>query len=644
VKQGTSVAPAGSYTFTNVTLNHTIAASFAINTYTITPSAGTGGAIVPGTAQTVNHGGGASFTIGANTGYHIADVRVDGTSVGAVASYTFTNVTANHTISATFALDTFTITPTAGAGGALSPGAVQTVDYGTDSATFTVTPDPNYHVVDVLVDGASVGPVTNYKFTNVTANHTIEASFAIDTFTIVPTAGANGSITPDTTQTVPFGGSSAFTIAPAPGYFIKDVLVDGVSVGAVTSYTFNNVVANHTLSASFDKVYTITPTANAGGSITPSTPQNVNAGSDSATFTIAPATGYIITDVAVDGVSVGVVTAYKFTNVTANHTIQVTFSAKAIGRISGSDRYAGALAAARLEFPGWTGVKHVVLVSGETNNQIDSISAGGLVGVWQAPLLLTPANGTLRTDLRNAIAGMPVGVKVHIIGGTTAVSSSIASQIGAISSVASVDRISGSDRYRTAVAVANRMGTEMGGTLPNTVLIVNGNLTNGLYDALGASAVAVNKHFPVLLTASTSVPVSTASAMFDLGLTERYVVGNTSMVPDNIRSALGVPAANRISGSDLYGTAAALATKAKAMGWLANKQVGFAAAVPDALVGGAYMGLKSGAMLFVTRTSVPANTSAYLTANHASIDGGTVFGGTTALTESVRLQLLALIQ
>ena len=540
--------------------------------YMITPTAGVGGAIVPGTPQAVEVGtDSTTFTVNANVGYHITDVVIDGVSMGPITSYRFLNVVNDHTIWAFFARDTFTITPTAGAGGALTPGTVQTVDSGTDSATFTVTPDPNYHIVDVLVDGASVGPVTSYKFTNVTANHTIVASFALSTFTV-------------------------------------------------------------------------TPIFNTGGSITPNTTQTVIAGSDSATFTIVPLAGRFILDVKIDGVSVGAVTAHKFTNVTANHTIEVTFSTKVINRISGSDRYSGALAAARMAFPGWTGVQHVVVVSGETNNQIDSISAGGLVGVWQAPLLLTPALGTLRTDLRNAIAGMPVGVKVHIIGGTTAVSASIASQIDAIPNVGSVDRISGTDRYRTAVAVAHRMDTEMGGTLPNTALIVNGNLTLGLYDALGASAVSTAKHFPVLLTANTAVPVSTASALFDLGLTNRYVVGNSSMVPDSVRSALGVPAANRIAGSDLYGTAAALATKAKAMGWLANKQIGFAAAVPDALVGGAYMGLRNGAMLFVTPTSVPANTAAYLTANSASIEGGTVFGGTTALSESVRLRLLALIQ
>ena len=69
------------------------------------------------------------------------------------------------------------------------------VNYGSDQA-FTITPAAGYHVADVLVDGVSVGAVTTYTFTNVTADHTIAASFAIDTITITASAGANGSIAP----------------------------------------------------------------------------------------------------------------------------------------------------------------------------------------------------------------------------------------------------------------------------------------------------------------------------------------------------------------------------------------------------------------------------------------------------------------
>jgi len=102
-----------------------------------------------------------------------------------------------------------------------------------------------------LVDGVSVGAVSSYTFSNVTANHTISASFALQSFVITPTAGAGGTITPGTPQTVSYGGSITFTITPNVGYRIADVLVDGVSVGAVSSYTFSNVTANHTISARF---------------------------------------------------------------------------------------------------------------------------------------------------------------------------------------------------------------------------------------------------------------------------------------------------------------------------------------------------------------------------------------------------------
>lgn len=71
-------------------------------TYTITASAGLNGSISPSGSVTVNQGSDKSFTINPNSGYSIDDVLVDGSSVGAVSSYTFTSITQNHTISATF--------------------------------------------------------------------------------------------------------------------------------------------------------------------------------------------------------------------------------------------------------------------------------------------------------------------------------------------------------------------------------------------------------------------------------------------------------------------------------------------------------------------------------------------------------------
>ena len=240
-----------SYTFSNVDANHTIAASFAITQHTIAASAGANGSITPSGSVAVNDGDDQAFTIAAAAHYHIADVLVDGSSVGAVSSYTFTNVTTDHTIAASFAITTHTITASAGTNGSITPSGAVTVNDGDDQA-FTITPDANYHVLDVLVDGSTVGAVTSYTFTNVIADHTISATFAINAHTITASAGANGSITPSGAVSVTHGASQSFTIAANAGHHILDVLVDAVSVGAVSSYTFTNVTADHTIAASFE--------------------------------------------------------------------------------------------------------------------------------------------------------------------------------------------------------------------------------------------------------------------------------------------------------------------------------------------------------------------------------------------------------
>ncbi|HEX9023545.1 MAG TPA: fibronectin type III domain-containing protein, partial [Geobacteraceae bacterium] len=86
---------------TTVTSNQTITSTFNLatqsapaptSTYTITASAGTGGAISPSGSVTVNQGASQAFTITPDTGYSISGVTVDGASVGAVNSYTFSNV------------------------------------------------------------------------------------------------------------------------------------------------------------------------------------------------------------------------------------------------------------------------------------------------------------------------------------------------------------------------------------------------------------------------------------------------------------------------------------------------------------------------------------------------------------------------
>ena len=170
--------------------------------------------------------------------------------------YTFENVTANHTIAAAFAINNYMITATAGDNGTITPAQVS-VNHGA-SQEFTITADAGYRIASVMVDETE--DVTAqlvdgvYTFVNVTANHTINATFAINTYVITATAGENGTITPNGEVNVNYGATQAFTIEANDDYRIMSVLVDGteaISELVDGVYTFTNVTANHTIAATF---------------------------------------------------------------------------------------------------------------------------------------------------------------------------------------------------------------------------------------------------------------------------------------------------------------------------------------------------------------------------------------------------------
>lgn len=325
---GVSEGAIATYTFTNVASAHSISATFSsvITGQTITASAEANGTITPSGAVNVSSGGNQIFAIAADSCYQVADVLVDGVSQGAVTSYSFTNVTASHTISASFAQLSYAVTASADANGGITPAGVTNIACG-GSQTYTITADSCYQIADVLVDGVSVGAVSTYTFSNINAAHTISASFVQLSYSITASTGVNGTITPNGTTNVSCAANQTYTITPASCYQIADVLVDGVSVGAVSTYTFSTITATHTISASFTPLtYAITASAGTNGTITPVGATAVNCGTIQV-YTITPNSGYEVQTVLVDGVSQGAISSYSFTNVTATHTISVTFVA-----------------------------------------------------------------------------------------------------------------------------------------------------------------------------------------------------------------------------------------------------------------------------------------------------------------------------
>lgn len=248
---GVSQGALTSYTFTSVNADHTIAATFAIDTYNIVSSTGANGTISPLGTTAVNYNGSQAYTMTPSAHYKVASVLVDGINQGSITSYTFSNVVAAHTISVTFSQITWTITASAGANGSISPsGGVSVVDGNNQS--FTITANTGYHIADILVDGVSVGTTSPYQFTNVTAAHTIVASFAVSPPTITSSAGANGTITPLGASEIELGGSKTYVVIPNRGYCVADMLVDSTSVGKKGYYQFTNVLTDHTISSTFE--------------------------------------------------------------------------------------------------------------------------------------------------------------------------------------------------------------------------------------------------------------------------------------------------------------------------------------------------------------------------------------------------------
>lgn len=224
--------------------------------YTFSTAAGANGMVVPSGVFAVNGNLPFNISIWPYQNYHVEDVTVDGISVGPVTSYTFPAVSACHSVQATFAADLapiqYSIVANADAGGTISPTGVTTVTEGA-SQTFVIAPALNFVISDVLVDGLSVGAVSSYTFTNVITNHNISAKFVQVYYSITASTQGKGKISPAGTTRVAAGANQTYVMTPAIGYRVSNIKVDGKLVGPASSYTFNAVKGNHTITSIFSK-------------------------------------------------------------------------------------------------------------------------------------------------------------------------------------------------------------------------------------------------------------------------------------------------------------------------------------------------------------------------------------------------------
>ena len=222
-------------------------------TYTLTYTAGAHGSISGTTPQTVAQGGsGTAVTAQANTGYHFVNWSDSSTA----NPRTDTNVTANISVTANFAPDssTYTLTTSTGSGGTVTtPGVGSFGPYNSGQVVNLVaTPNANYHFVNWTGNTGTINnPNAASSTITMNGNYSITANFAQDsgtTYTLTYTAGANGSISGTTPQTVVQGGSGTPVTAVAnPSYHF----VNWSDSSTANPRTDSNVTADISVTANF---------------------------------------------------------------------------------------------------------------------------------------------------------------------------------------------------------------------------------------------------------------------------------------------------------------------------------------------------------------------------------------------------------
>ncbi|HGJ64536.1 TPA: hypothetical protein ENS27_04005 [bacterium] len=320
---GQSANIANDYIFDDVRDNHVIRVVFESEKPIIKAITGTGGNILPSGLVPLNCKDSMTFYINSDPSYIIWDVKVDGKSVGAVMEYKFDTVIENHEIEAVFK-KTHNIVAKNSLNGKITPsGNIKIMDG--ENYTFRIEPDLCYEISDVMVDGVSVGVFDEYVFYNVASDHNIEAKFVKKSFIINAFADDNGKIEPNGDVIVGCNEDQLFAITPNDCYRVKDVLVDGKSIGVVEFYKFTAVNESHTISAIFEKnQYIIDALSETGGKIEPSGKINVLCG-ESIKFTIKPDDCYMIKDVIIGDKSIGAINEYEFADVKSDQTIKVIF-------------------------------------------------------------------------------------------------------------------------------------------------------------------------------------------------------------------------------------------------------------------------------------------------------------------------------
>jgi len=301
------------------------------------------------------------------------------------------------------------------------------------------------------------------------------------------------------------------------------------------------------------------------------------------------------------------------------------------GRIEGSDRYETAVEISQDHFDS---ADTAVLATGRVF--ADGLSAAGLAGAYNAPVLLT-APDSLPAVVAQELVRLGVS-HVIICGDGRAISAGVASAVAALGDI-DVERIGGRDRYETATMMADEI-VAVTGEDPALVFVARGDT---FPDALAVSPIAWSRSAPVLLVRPGELPRYTIDYFIDTlagTKTRTVIVGGEAAVSSGVQSliaALDVAVDDRIAGADRYETACEVALWADDMGFANFGVTGVATGetFADALTGGPGIGASGGVLLLNPRATANPMVCDTISDHAGDISVLQIFGSGAAITDEV---------
>jgi len=312
-----------------------------------------------------------------------------------------------------------------------------------------------------------------------------------------------------------------------------------------------------------------------------------------------------------------------------------------LARLAGADRYATAAAVSAATYPG-AGRNDVILASGV--NFPDGLAAAGLAGTVDSPVLLTDPTSLPSVTL-NELARLTSGTakRVHVMGGTAAISASVRAQLASLGYTV-VENYNGANRYDTAAKIATAIGpANVGGIglagLRTAILATGDNYA----DALAAGSLSAAAKLPILLTTPSALPTETSAVLTSLAIKQVIVMGGTAAISDAVTTSLtgmGITVV-RQAGVTRADTAARLAnyidTNGAGFGFNKTRVVIFNGyqSFADGLSAGPHAGKLGANLIPVSDTVVAPEAAAYLSANKATIVLVQAVGGTAVIPDAV---------